>query len=203
MRTFVALDLPSELKHAIAQRQHELRTQLAEQALDSHLRWTDASKLHLTLRFLGDTAKHQQQALQAGLHTAARTIEPFALHVQGLGVFPQWRRMSVLWLAVGGDLSALQALQTQTEQIAQSCGFAPETRPYRPHLTLARVNRSTPAPVLRQLEAELRPLATAASAVLGSWKVTEMVWMQSQLHPSGAQYTRLAEFPLGRPASSE
>ncbi len=195
MRTFIAINLPAALKAAIGARQQDLQARLTAHGLTDALRWADPTKLHLTLRFLGETTEAQRQPIESGLRTLAGTIAPVRLHLHGLGAFPKWQKMAVLWVDVGGDLAEVAMLQTGIEQVAQRAGFAAETRLYRPHVTLARLDQNTPAPILRQLDNLLRPTAES-SPRLGEWTVTELVWMQSQLHPSGARYSELARFAL-------
>lgn len=65
-------------------------------------------------------------------------------------------------------------------------GRRPEDRPFRGHLTLARVRRgSGPA---RRL---------AGDPVAGSWTVTTAEVVRSHLHPAGARYEAVATAPLG------
>ncbi|WP_295392288.1 RNA 2',3'-cyclic phosphodiesterase [uncultured Thiodictyon sp.] len=89
--------------------------------------------LHLTLRFLGELSPDALRAAQsvgAGVRAA-----PLSLSLDQAGCFP---RAAVLWCGPTRAPEALLALVTQLEQGLASQGFVPETRPYRPHLTLAR-----------------------------------------------------------------
>ncbi len=66
----------------------------------------------------------------------------------------------------------------------ERAGFALEGRPFRPHLTLGRVQRGAKASALRAFPAALAPLAYEAEILVRSVDL-----MQSTLHPAGARYT--------------
>ena len=70
--------------------------------------------------------------------------------------------------------------------------YPPETRPFVPHLTLARVQRSHPAAVQKFLERE----KVALERSYGIVRVDRVTLFESRLHPQGAVYTPLAHFPL-------
>ena len=89
--------------------------------------------LHLTLRFLGELSPDALRAAQ--LVGDAVRAEPFGLRFDQAGYFA---RAAVLWCGPTQAPTALLALVTQLEQGLAAQGFIPETRPYRPHLTLAR-----------------------------------------------------------------
>lgn len=89
--------------------------------------------LHLTLRFLGDlSAERLAAAEQAGDTVSGR---PFALRIDQAGSFPRAR---VLWCAPSLVPAGLLDLSAALEQALAAGGFAPEPRPFCPHLTLAR-----------------------------------------------------------------
>jgi 2'-5' RNA ligase len=74
----------------------------------------------------------------------------------------------------------------------EALGYPPETRPFVPHLTLARVQRSHPAAVQKFLEREKAALERSYGIV----RVDRVTLFESRLHPQGAVYTPLAHFPL-------
>jgi 2'-5' RNA ligase len=196
MRTFIALELPQSIQAFVVTRQEALQDALSPDARKL-LRWTPAAKAHLTLRFLGETDGAQCERLGAALSTAGASHGPLSLALEGAGCFPHCAKPSVLWLGLRGDLESLGALQAKVDTAAQSAGFAPEPRPFAPHLTIARVHRTGSAADRRQLGDEFRHAAPAlpASPV---FIATEFIHMQSQLKPAGAVYTPLARFQLTR-----
>lgn len=197
MRTFIAIDLPDELKQPIESLQSQIRAALQPLGYEQHLNWTDPAKLHLTLRFLGETDEEQQKQMTAALAPIAADQAPFHLHLARLGAFPNWPRMRVLWTAVGGDLAELKQLQAAIEQIAQDCGFEAEGKPYTPHITLARVLRNVSTGDVRRMGRFLNTWAQeTGDRQWGAWTVHELIHMRSQLRPSGAVYTPLVHLPF-------
>ena len=195
MRTFIAIDLPPPIQQNLDQRSTVLRNDLRAQNAPSCLRWATVTNAHLTLRFLGETTKGQVQALATGLHTLAAAHRPFELTLGAVGGFPNLRQPRVLWLGIGGELAKLNALQAAIEQQIQRFGFAAESRPFSPHITLARAKCDAERVQLQrigQLVAAYRETVTAVP-----WQITTFVHMQSELRPTGSIYTPLAHFRLG------
>ncbi|MGE4553682.1 MAG: RNA 2',3'-cyclic phosphodiesterase, partial [Desulfovibrionaceae bacterium] len=117
---------------------------------------------------------------------------PFILQAGGGGVFPDLRRPRVLWTGLVRGAEPVVALATAIQAELTPLGFAPEPRPFAPHLTLARVKDPHGAPgradwpaVLRRLDARTWPEAA----------VTEFALYRSELTPAGPIHTRLAAFP--------
>jgi 2'-5' RNA ligase len=167
MRLFIAVELPPPAKQHVAEQQEMLRQRLAADAagdLARAWRWTPSANLHLTLRFLGETSAPQQRAIEAALAAAAAAAGPFALQTGTLGAFPNLRRPSILWLNLGGGLAQLAALQERAEQAARAEGFAAETRPFTPHLTIARARKDAAPAALTRTGDLLRLLAEAPAA---------------------------------------
>ncbi|MCA9914224.1 MAG: RNA 2',3'-cyclic phosphodiesterase, partial [Anaerolineae bacterium] len=127
-------------------------------------------------------------AIQSALETVQ--IADFTLQLRGVGTFPQRGKPRVLWVGVEVPKS-LQALYAAVGQALQTTGFQPESRPYHPHLTLARFNQQVPdrntMQAYLQRHAEFSTEAFAAAAV---------VLYESQLTPSGARYCVRSRIPL-------
>ncbi len=197
-RTFVAVELPAEVKRAIAAEQARVQAALAGQGIASTLRWSPVDNIHLTLRFLGDTTSAQQRRLIDGLASAARVWSPFALSTGGLGCFPNCRAPRVVWLGVAGDMAALAAIQSEVERLAQAIGFAAEERAFSPHLTLARARREASRPALQETGRVLAVLAVDDTPPALPFNVDHVVYFHSDLRAGGSVYTPLAVLPFGR-----
>ena len=195
MRTFIAVEIPPDLRNRLSAVAGELAAGLAEKNATSVLRWTAQSNYHLTLRFLGDTTPVQRNAIGAMLEETTADCPPFSLTLDGLGVFPNWRRMRVLWVGVGGDVQQLARLQGEVETGVQACGFAVDRQGFHPHATLARVNRNADNGLIAQASTFLAAQKKLAQK-LGQWEVSELVLMASELRPTGSVYTALGRFGL-------
>ena len=184
MRAFVAIPLPPELLAAAA----GVARGLAHEEREWRVARDDG--LHLTLRFLGQVDPDRLAAIDAPLAAAAQVTPVLELTVRGAGAFPTAKRPRVLWLGVderrpGGALAALAA---RLEEVARGAGFAPETRPFFPHVTLARA---------RADRARVSGLEEVGS--LGTFVVAEVVLFRSVLGPGGARYAIERRYPLGTP----
>ncbi len=109
-----------------------------------------------------------------------------------MGVFPNPRRPRVIWLGVDEPTGALSRLHQDVEQAISPLGFPTERRRFSPHLTLGRVKRGRSS---AELEA-LGRYATRARVRVGTMEVSAVYLMRSDLRPSGAIYTELAECDL-------
>ncbi len=195
MRAFVAVELPAALQAEIHAFGQTLAAAPDAAQLARQLRWTPAANLHLTLRFLGETTAAQHDALAAQLRALAATTRPFDLTLGGIGCFPNWRRASVLWLGLQEDAGSatLARMQRDVEALCVAAGFAPETRPFAPHLTLARVARGCSAGDAARIGEAMQ--RAAALPAMRAWRrtvrVDHVAFMQSDLQPHGPIYTAL------------
>ncbi len=203
MRTFLAIELPRSVRDQVQQIQQQLQSYLRSAQADGCIRWTPAEKIHLTLRFLGETNADQRTLITQRLHELVTQFAPFSLFITDLGCFPHWREPNVVWLAMDGDLKALQQLQVQTEGIAQQAGFPAEPRAFAPHITIGRAGRNVDRVRLRHTGVALKnfqPDSTVATGIelvkIAPFIVNQITYMQSELRPEGAHYTPLAHSTL-------
>ena len=193
IRTFVAIELDTPLRKALAQAQADLRNRLQKaMGPDIRIQWVKPESVHLTLKFLGDIPEDRVPDVQAVLARVAGGHSRFTVDVEGLGVFPDARAPRVLWVGLTAHVDALKGLAADVEVALDTIGFAPEPKPFNPHLTLARIKERS-RDVGRALAAG-RMLERAAP--LGTVMVNAIALMQSELKPSGAVYTKLCEVSL-------
>ncbi len=184
MRLFVAVDLPPDVRHRLAEIQAELRSRARQ------VRWVRPEAIHLTLKFLGEVEDSRRAAIEAELRAAIAPHAPFALQAAGIGVFPERGAPRIVWVGLTGDLAAAIGLWEAIEAAMERCGFAREGRLFAPHLTIGRIRD------------EMRPgdraavMAGSAAPAAGGLTVTECVLFRSHLDPGGARYQPLARFPL-------
>lgn len=183
IRSFIAIELPDEVKLALAQ----LETQL-KAGKQSGVKWVAPASMHLTLKFLGDIARDKIGEITRAMGEAVRGIPPFQLEVKDLGVFPNLKRVQVVWVGLSGEIDKLGQLQRGIESNLACLGFAPETRPFTPHLTLARLQRQ----VSLEERQRLGQLITGTSFAAGSIKVAALNLMRSELTRAGAIYSRIS-----------
>jgi 2'-5' RNA ligase len=192
LRLFVAIELPGDVLHALAGVQDRLRLS----GLDG-LRWVRPEGIHLTLKFLGETAATNVPEIAAAVAAATAGHAPHSLTLGKLGTFGSKANPRVLWVDVGGDVKATRGLQNSVEGALADIGFPREDRPFSPHLTLARVRPES----ARYAAATLAAAIGSVAAPEGTISVHEVRLMQSTLGPGGARYRSLEAFRLaGQPA---
>lgn len=131
-RLFIAVDLPERVRRRLAS--------LVGTAV-AGVRPVRAEQIHLTLHFLGDADDAAVARLAAALPLARQ--EPFTIDLTGTGVFPPRGRPTVLWAGVSPS-DPLQQLHGNVAAVVEACGFTTESRPWTPHVTLARLAPQVP-----------------------------------------------------------
>ena len=185
LRLFVAIELPERLRESVA-------AFFAREGRGiAGVRWVEAGRLHLTLKFLGEVGADQLPAVRGAVEAAAADHGPFALEVRGAGAFPTAERPRVVWVGIGAGAAAVAKLASSLERAFAPLGFAPEARPFAPHLTVGRVG----AP-LRDRAALPRLFAAVRDRVWGQAVVPAVHLMRSDLFPAGPIYSILATTPL-------
>jgi 2'-5' RNA ligase len=181
-RAFVAVEPPGVVLDAIES--------LADRLRDDHpsLRWTNRAQWHVTLQFLGRV--EAADAITSALADAVATRGPSRVRLGGGGGFPKPARASVLWLGVVQGAKALGDLSADVGAAASSCGAAPDERPFRPHVTLARARAGADVRALLDVIGE-GPVGPA-------WTIDEVVLFSSDTRPEGARYTAVRRIPLSR-----
>lgn len=191
MRTFLAVELPEDVRTSLAQVISRLR-----KSLRGRMSWVRESDLHITMRFLGDVDESGIETFSIAIAAAAAQTSPPLLRLTGLGVYPSVRRARVLWCGGHGDLDALTAFQGQCEEAARLLGLTPENRTWKPHATLARFRESPPQKALQQA------LETFSAYEAGEFTVSGVTLFTSELTPHGASYTPIQKFPFSCPPTS-
>lgn len=142
---------------------------------------------HFTLRFLGSTTAEAREKV-VGLLGAAACGAPFTVRFTELGAFPRPNRARILWLGIDDGAERMIQLAAIAEASARIAGFAPETKPFKPHLTLSRID--PPVSVSALLATKLR---------FGiNMRVDSVVLYRSRLGGGPARYEEVVRFSLGR-----
>lgn len=189
IRSFIAMELPQDLKVQLAKLQSRLKTDRPR------VKWVSPDGIHLTLKFLGDVDAARIAQVTQAMTEAVKGIQSFELAVGQLGVFPNPQKVQVVWVGLEGDLTTLDSLYRQLEDSMAKIGFPPENRGFKPHLTLARVGNEA----LPDERKRFGDLVTACKADINySMKASSLSLMKSVLAPSGASYTRLSLIEFGK-----
>lgn len=186
MRIFIAIPLPKNIHQQLIQTTAGLRSKTT-----NDIRWTPSRNLHLTLRFLGESNPERLLKLQEKLQQLHDLTAP-DLSFTNYGVFPSWKAPTTIWLGLEKN-SDLEHLQCRVETIARECDYQPEKKPFRPHLTLARVKRNPSSSTVEQTKHLFKD---APPPKISAFQARHVVLFQSILSPKGAQYKALHTFEL-------
>jgi 2'-5' RNA ligase len=172
IRSFIAIELSEQLKLEITRLQEQLRS-----GSQAPVKWVDAKSIHLTLKFLGNISTGITGKITSAMEEAVQGIHPFHLEVMGLT----------------GDVDRLNQLQQRIDAGLVALGFDRESRPFTPHLTLARL-RDRATPEERNNLGQL--VASTSFETRCSLEVDSVQLMRSQLTREGAIYSRICSIML-------
>jgi 2'-5' RNA ligase len=187
LRTFIALALEEPALGAATRCLVALR----EGPLGAAARFVRPEGLHVTLRFLGAIDSLAVQPLARAVAEAVAPLSPFVLRLGPLQAFPSARRPRVLALGLEPEVP-LAALVAAVERGVVAAGFAPESRAFRPHVTLARVR-----------EGRRLALDGAQGPVTAEFTARAAILFESRPGPGGSLYTPLERMSLGGPVSTQ
>lgn len=177
MRLFTAIDIPPDVKAALASLLDRLRP-LAK------LHWIPVEKLHITTKFIGEWPEERLGELNRTL-AAVTSPAPVEIAIRRIGWLPNPRSARMLYAGVEASES-LTALAAATERAAENVGIAVEDRIFRPHVTLARTRKRVPLGALRHALSEIE------LSDIGRYRASSFVLYSS----ADGTYTKLQEFSL-------
>lgn len=184
IRTFLAIELPEEIKTQLRNIQDRLKANV------KGIRWTRLEGIHLTLKFFGSVSENDIANISGVVAKKTKDVSPFTLNVGTVGAFPNFKRPRVIWLGISGEVESLSALQKEIDTGLETIGFQRETRAFRPHLTLGRIKSPREVKGLSKIIKEEKSDA-GESFIAGG-----LTLFKSELTPKGAIYTKLAYFPF-------
>jgi 2'-5' RNA ligase len=184
MRTFIAVDLDDKLKTRFVHIINRLNTG------DGSIKWITRLGMHITLNFLGEVSESQKSDVERVLDNVTNKHSSFLLQCRGAGTFPHnSRNPRIIWIGLDKN-EAFETLHRDIEEEMAGLGFPKDSRPFHPHLTLGRVKKQA------QLQTVLSRLQQYRSEHFGDIIVKKVIYYQSTLRPTGAEYTVLSEHEL-------
>lgn len=184
IRSFVALELPLELKFKLKDFLDELKKTAPK------VKWVKSESIHITLKFLGNQPTEIIDKTMMQLMNVPKSITPFSLTTNNFGAFPGSKHPRVFWLGLNNKESEqLNQLQHRVENALQALGFEKEKRKFSAHLTLGRVK-------VQQNFTALWEVIEKTPFPVFSFEVNEFVLMRSILKPQGAVYRPLQKYSL-------
>jgi 2'-5' RNA ligase len=156
-------------------------------SIGGDLKPVERENIHLTLKFLGNIGAAKVNEIKSALSPV--TFPAFSLEIRGAGAFPNLKRMNVIWVGVGEGWSQVELIFEQTEKLLHQLGFGRETRPFSPHITVARVKSG------RKRDEIAAFLGHLSDESFGTFNVESVRLKQSVLSSSGPKYSTLFEVP--------
>jgi len=185
IRSFLAFELPPEIREKIGEVSIEL------QKLTLPVRWVKVTNIHLTIIFLGYVDEDKIDDIKDKVNLVVQRFSIFKTRLNGIGVFPHWRRPRVIWIGLGGEIERLSTLREELQTELKVLGFKPEKRPFAPHLTIGRFKG------LVDRDEELKSILDRYHDLSGDLQyLNELVLIKSDLKPDGPVYTKMASWPL-------
>lgn len=180
-RLFIALPPPSPMRETLFDVQDGVEG----------ARWQDDEQLHLTLRYVGEVERPMAEDIAVVLQ-GVRALA-FDLALSGVGQFDAGRRGRALWAGVTPH-NAVAALHRKVDHALVRLGLPPEGRAFLPHITLARLNKSSgPTEAF---------LATHAGLASPPMRFDHFILYESHVGHAGAWYESVARYPLDRSPAS-
>jgi len=189
LRCFIAIEIPDSIKSEVG------GVIDAMKKCGGDIKWVTASKIHITLKFLGNTPETALPEIQDSLRSAVSPYMSFYIKICGTGVFPNRKYPRVIWAGIE-DSQTMKNLKKDIENAMTAYGYQKEDRDFTPHLTLGRV-RSQKGVIATLLE-----LDTFKSKDFGETEVDIVKLMKSELKPQGPEYSCISGIPLGARKSS-
>lgn len=188
MRLFVALEAPERWRDEAQEIQRTL-ARLLPATTAARLRPVGRSLFHVTLRFLGDVAARDLSLLQRALDGGVGPVD-LTLALGRAATFGTPARTAVVQAGVKGNRAELAALAARVDAlVVEVLGVPAEVRPYRPHLTLARVHRAATVQERRAIAEAVRELPEPPGH---PFVFTSCVLVHSHLGPGQTRYEVLS-----------
>jgi 2'-5' RNA ligase len=189
LRLFFAVPIPGAAQARVGELIRDVQAAVGDGT--ARIRWVRVDGLHLTLRFLGPTPEDRRPPLEAAADAIAGSIAPFGVRLSGGGAFPNLARPRSLWVGVDEGADRLAGIADRLTAAAGECGLVLDTRPFAPHLTLARTDGVRLGPEAANT------LAAAAEDLDVRFTVDRFMLFRSILGDGPARYESLHEARLG------
>ena len=173
-RLFVAVPVPPDTRDACRALIEPVRTL----PYGRYARWVQLDTLHVTLRFLGDTPPELVPDVAEAVRDGVGSRGAFDVRLGGAGSFPpEGRKIRALWLGIVGGAAELGSIVDGLAPPLARLGWPTDARPFRPHLTVARTDRTG----IRDAALIAQALEAAAGTWTAAFRADRVVLFRSHL----------------------
>jgi len=181
IRTFVALEIPKEaLLKIIALRNETVGG-------SPNFRWEPIEKLHLTLKFLGNTKEELIETYSEGIEEIVADYKNIEMSFNKFGVFRKEDVPKILWVGLN-DNEDLSKMVNDIESFFAQSGYESGRREFSPHITLLRFRGHEDSQNILSLTCVIIPEI--------KFIANKVTFFQSKLTPSSSVYKSLKSFYL-------
>jgi 2'-5' RNA ligase len=180
IRSFIAFDLDNpQVRGKLTEAQNLLSK------TDADVKLVEPQNIHVTMRFLGDITPSMMDKIDKEMQ--AVVFKPFDAEIKGIGAFPNPKYARVVWAGIQQGAEEFGKIFSQLEPRLRSLGFAPDSKGFNPHLTIARVRSG------RNKENLARFLSEMNTFEFGKIRAEVLRLKKSVLTPRGPIYSTLKE----------
>jgi len=162
----------------------------ALKATGANLKLVDIAKIHVTLKFLGETKDEHMPKIKEIMAEGVKNIAPFEIELRGTGSFPSLKYIKVVWVGAR-NAERLADIASYLNDELQTLGYKKEKRGFSTHITLARVKSARNLGPVQALLKERR------EDLFGTQAVDRIILKKSVLTPKGPIYSVVEEVKLG------
>ena len=179
IRSFIAVEIGSQIIDQISAFQKSLVD------TGANLKLVETKNVHITMRFLGELPVSLVNRI--GVELKNVPFKPFTMSLQGTGVFPNMRRINVVWVGLKKGIMELEDIHSQIESGLKRVGIRSDDEAFSPHITVARVRSA------HNKDKLVKFLFSVRNKYFGSLSMDSVKLKKSVLTPKGPIYTTMVE----------
>lgn len=187
MRTFIAIELPKEIREHLARLQEQLKSSGAD------VKWVAPLNIHLTLKFLGEVEDKKLDKISKVIEDTCCSKSTFQMRISCIGAFPKIDFPRVIWLGVDLGDSETKKIAKELEDNLSAIGIPKEDKPFSSHITIGRTKSNLNRERLVQ---GLKNIENKMGLENLQFSVTKITLFKSALTPKGPIYEALKETSL-------
>lgn len=184
IRTFIAINLNSEIKAAISK-----TIEKASRTMPG-IKWVSDEDLHITLKFLGDVAENRIVEINDAILEALTDLSAFEMSLAEIDAFPSKHRANIIWIGIDSGKEVLSNLVGSIDKCLSKLGFIPENKLFSAHITIGRVKDPSKHRIIEEAFPSLE-VNLPCSQVVKSIDI-----MRSKLTPTGSIYSVIKKIIL-------
>ena len=180
MRTFVALDLPENIKEDVAAVISNFRS-----SYPFGVNWVPQENLHITFQFIGETKEEDIPEIAEFIETNFSELSALLFINPKLEILPG-KNPKIIWIGLENDDSLIQKISKKLKNELRKMGYKIDSRRFRFHITLGRIKKRLPEKTIEQI------LTTELN--IKSFEVSRVILYKSLIKPRGPRYIEIVNY---------